>query len=252
MTPEELSHQIAAEIQLLGLSFYFDPVTKARAKTHGLNSVEFYGLGRGGVLGNADTQAVFEAFTFFDASAIEFLWTQAKTKADPIEVASDYVLAAYDFADRTFGAVDPEALRVFGGFVRRVVDALEPGRCALVDGYKRFEVPTDPVHSAYLGTILLRELRGGLHIEAVNEIGLSAKEAAFLQDEGVYKFHGYDEHSAPQATSELVAKKERAEELTTQKEAACMAVLSSDECERVREVSALMFAALANPVAVTR
>jgi len=252
MTPEQLSHQIATEIQMLGLSFYFDPVTKARAKRHGLNSVEFYGLGRGGVLGDVDTQVVFDAFTFFDASAIDFLWTQAKTKADPKDVANDYVLAAYDFADRTFGGIERDALGDFGALARRIVDGAEPGRCALVDGYKRFEAPSDPVHSAYLGTILLRELRGGLHIEAVNEVGLTAKEAAFLQDEGVYKFHGYDENSAPDPTSELVAKKELAEELTTQKEAQCMAVLSSEECDRVAEVVALMFSALSNPVAVTK
>ena len=239
-------------MQILGMSFYFDPVTRARAKTHELSSLEFYGLGRGGVLGDVDTPVVFDAFTFFDAERIEILWTLAKVKADPIVVASDYVLAAYDFADRTFGGIDAEALAGFGTNVRRVIDALEPGRCALVDGYKRFAAPSDPVHSAYLATILLRELRGGLHIEAVREVGLSAKEAAFLQDEGVYKWHGYDEHSAPEVTSELVAKKEHAEELTTQKEVTYLAVLSGDECDRVAEVSALMFAALSNPVAVTK
>ena len=252
MTPQQLSNQIALEMQILGMSFYFDPATRARAKTHGLSSLEFYGLGRGGVLGDVDTPSVFDAFTFFDAERVEILWTLAKTKADPIDVANDYLRAAYDFAERTFGGVDPEALAGFGASARRIVDALAPGRCALVDGYKRFEVPSDPAHAAYLGTILLRELRGGLHIEAVHEVGLTPKEAAFLQDAEVYKWHGYDEHSAPEATSELVAKKERAEELTTQKEAECMAVLSSEERALVGEVSAAMFAALANPVAVTR
>lgn len=252
MNPEQLSTQIAAEIQVLGMSFYFDPVTKARARTHGLNSVEYYGLGRGGVLGDVDTQAVFEAFTFFDDSALDFLWTQAKVKADPVAMARDYLLAAYDFADRTFGGIDAATLARFGASVRRVIDQVEPGRCALVDGYRRFEAPKDPVHAAYLATILLRELRGGLHIEAVKEVGLSAKEAAFVQDEGIYKFHGYDEASAPAATPELVAKKQSAEDLTTAKEAACMAVLSSDECDLVADVSGLMFAALSSPVEVAK
>ena len=252
MTPEQLSNEIAQEIQTLGMSFYFDPLTAERAKTHGLNVFEYYGLGRGGVLGDVDTDSVFSAFTFFDQRTIDFLWTNAKQKADPVAIAADYVLAAYAFADRTFGALDPEALARFGASVRRVVDTLTPGRCPLVDGYKRFDAPSDPVHAAYLGTILLRELRGGVHIEAVNEVGLQAHEAAYLQDAGVYKLHGYSEESAPVATPELEAKKREAEERTTQKEAQCFAVLSEEELVNLAEVAALMFAALASPVAVSK
>ena len=252
MTPEQLSNEIAHEIQTLGMSFYFDPLTAERAKTHGLNVFEYYGLGRGGVLGDVDTASVYEAFTFFDQRTIDFLWTAAKVKADPVAIAADYVRAAYAFADRTFGALDADALARFGASVRRVVDALTPRRCPLVDGYRRYDAPSDPVHAAYLGTILLRELRGGVHIEAVNEVGLLAHEAAFLQDASVYKLHGYRDEDAPVATPELEAKKREAEERTTHKEAQCFAVLSEEELVNVAEVAALMFAALASPVVVSK
>lgn len=252
MTPEQLSNHIAQEIQTLGMSFYFDPLTAERAKSHGLNVFEYYGLGRGGVLGDVDTQVVFEAFTFFDQRTIDFLWTGAKQKADPVMIAADYVEAAYAFADRTFGALDSEALARFGASVRQVVDALTPGRCPLVDGYKRYDAPDAPVHAAYLGTILLRELRGGVHIEAVNEVGLAAHEAAYLQDASIYKLHGYSEENAPVATPELEAMKREAEERTTDKEAQCFAVLSNEELANIAEVAGLMFAALATPVAVSK
>ncbi|MDE3044492.1 MAG: hypothetical protein KGJ10_06660 [Acidobacteriota bacterium] len=252
MTPEELSRQIAHPIQTLGMSFYFDPLTSERAKTHGLNVFEFYGLGRGGVLGDVDAAVVAKAFTFFDDRTIDFLYTKARAKADPVAIAADYVQAAYAFADQTFGDLDPSALARFGANVRRVVDQLAPGRCPLVDGYRQYDAPSDPVHAAYLGTIFLRELRGGVHIEAIDEVGLSAKEAAYLQDESVYKLHGYAEDDKPVVTPELEAAKREAEERTTAKEAACLAVLSETERDEVAEVTALMFAALANPVAVTR
>jgi hypothetical protein len=252
MTPDELSRQIAHPIQILGMSFYFDPLTRERATTHGLNVLEFYGLGRGGVLGDVDASVVAEAFTFFDNRTIDYFFAKARTKADPVKVAADYLEAAYVFADQTFGAVDPAALAGFGASVRRVVDQVAPGRCPLVDGYRRYAAPSDPRHAAYLGTIFLRELRGGLHIEAVAEVGLSAKEAAFLQDESIYKLHGYAEDDKPVVTPEHAAAKREAEERTTTKEAAYLALLSEAERVQVAEVTALMFAALASPVAVAR
>jgi len=110
------------------------------------------------------------------------MWTQAKEKADPIAVAADYVEAAYEFADRTFGAVDLKVLRDFAAAAHKVAASVESGHHQLVDGYKQYDVPTDPVHAAYLGCILMRELRGCVHIDAVNEVGLSALEACYLQD----------------------------------------------------------------------
>jgi len=58
------------------------------------------------VLGDVDTSTVVDAFTFFDPSLIDYFWTSAKTKADPVATASAHLNAAYEFADRTFGGVD--------------------------------------------------------------------------------------------------------------------------------------------------
>jgi len=55
------------------------------------------------------------------------MWTQAKEKADPIAVAADYVEAAYEFADRTFGAVDLKVLRDFAAAAHKVAASVESG-----------------------------------------------------------------------------------------------------------------------------
>src|ERR1700722_13301142 len=73
MDAEELSALTADPMQVLGMSFYFDPVTRARGKELGLNLFEFYGLGRGGTLGDVDTATVQDVFYFFDPSVIEFI-----------------------------------------------------------------------------------------------------------------------------------------------------------------------------------
>jgi hypothetical protein len=250
MNSLELANVTADPIQVLGASFYFDPETRARGKERGLNSFEYYGLGRGGTLGNVDVDVIVDAFTFFHPRTLERMWTLAKEKDDPVAVAADYVQSAYAFADRTFGALDVAVLEEFAAAAHKVAADVESGHHQLVDGYRRYEVPTNPVHAAYLGCILMRELRGCVHIDAVNEVGLSAVEAIYLQDPVLFTMHGYVEDETPDVTPELSAKKVRAEELTSEKMAECFAVLSDDERRHFAKGTLAMFAALSQPVAV--
>jgi hypothetical protein len=252
MDAHELSTLTADPMQTLGMSFYFDSLTRARGKELGVNVYEFYGLGRAGVMGDVDTATVQEVFYFFDPSVIDFVWTNAKAKADPVAIASEHLRAAYDFADRTFGGVDPVVLAQFATAVRRVVEHQDHGVCPLVDGYLAYQSPSDPVHDAYLATIFLRELRGGLHIHAVREVGLEPVAACYLQDAGVFTLHGYKEEDAPTLTEELQQQKARAEALTDAAMAACFSVLSDEERDAIARATPLMFEALEHPVPVAR
>ena len=252
MNTDELSALTADPIQLLGMSFYFDPLTNEHGKEHGLNVYEFYGLGRGGTLGNVDTKAVQDAFVFFDPATVDFLWTNAKEKADPVAIARAHVEAAYAFADKTFGAIPLTVLSNFAMAARKVVDAETAGVCPLVDGYKKLPAPADPVHAAYLGTIFLRELRGGLHIHAVHEVGLDPVAACYLQDPMVFSLHGYKDDQIPEVTDELTAKKARAEELTSEMIAARFDVLSDAERQALADGTTAMLEALRTPVPVAR
>jgi hypothetical protein len=251
MDSRGLSNLTADPIQTLGMSFYFDPLTVERAKELGLNVFEFYGLGRGGVLGDVDAGVVEEAFTFFHRSTIDFLWEHARTKADPVATAAEYLIAAFAFADRTFGAVPTEVLAQFATSTDLVVRAVTPGRHQLFDGYASYRVPPSPVHAAYLGTILLRELRGGVHIDAVHQVGLSPTEACYLQDATIFKLHGYGDDDAPTVTPDLQAKKLAAEELTAGYMADYFSVLDDTQRQFVADATTAMFAALKAPVAVT-
>jgi hypothetical protein len=250
MNTVELANVTADPVQVLGMSFYFDPLTGERGKEHGLNIYEYYGLGRGGTLGNVDLDAVVDAFVFFHPRILERMWESASQRAEPVTVAADYVLAAYEFADRTFGGIDDEVLGNFAAAAHKVAASVESGHHQLVDGYKQYAVPTNPVHAAYLGCILMRELRGCVHIDAVNEVGLSALEACYLQDPMIFTLHGYLEDETPTVTPETASKKVRAEELTTQLMAECFSVLSDEERQHLADGAVAMFAALKEPVAV--
>jgi hypothetical protein len=251
MNTVELADVVADPIQVLGMSFYFDPLTGEKGKTHGLNIYEYYGLGRGGTLGDVDLEVIVDAFTFFHPRTLERMWNGGKPKADPITVAADYVQAAYEFADRTFGDIDVDVLRDFAAAAHKVAASVERGHHQLVDGYKQYDVPTNPVHAAYLGCILMRELRGCVHIDAVNDVGLSAVEACYLQAPMIFTLHGYVEDETPEVTPESAAKKVRAEELTSEMMAECFDVLNDDERQHLADGALAMFAALKAPVAVS-
>ncbi len=250
MNTADLARTLRDPVQTLGASFYFDPQTAARAHEQGLNVFEFYGLGRAGTLGDVDVATVDRAFTFFHPRVYELLWTGPKAKVDPVATAERHLDVAYEFADRTFGALDPGVLSAFAAAAQKVVAAVPEEQHLLVDGYRQYPVPTSAVRAAYLAVILLRELRGGAHIEAVAEVGLSPLEACYLQDANLFKMHGYQEDEAPEVTPELEEKKVRAEELTEQTVATYFEVLSDTERDALAHGARLMFEALATPVAV--
>jgi hypothetical protein len=161
------------------------------------------------------------------------------------------VRSAYAFADRTFGALDAQLLRDFAAAAHKVAADVESGHHQLVDGYKQYEVPSNPVHAAYLGCILLRELRGCVHIDAVKEVGLSALEACYLQDPTIFTMHGYVEEETPSVTPETAAMKVRAEELTSAMMGECFSVLSDLERQHLADGALAMFGALKEPVPVS-
>ena len=250
MNSDTLAGTTADPLQTLGMSFYFDPLTGVRAKENGVNIVEFYGLGRGGTLGDVDEATVVDAFFFFHPRFLNRAWTIAREKADPVTIAANYVLAAYEFADRTFGAIDQTVLANFASAAHKVASGVERGHHHLVDGYRQYEVPANPVHAAYLGAILMRELRGCVHIDAINEVGISAVEACFAQDPKIFTLHGYTEDETPAPTPDIAAKKAKAEELTSAKMASYFSVLSDDERQHLADGALAMYEALRHPVPV--
>jgi hypothetical protein len=104
------------------------------------------------------------------------------------------------------------------------------------------------VGAAYLAVIMLRELRGGVHIDAVTEVGLTPLQACYLQDEMIFKLHGYVDDEAPEVTPDLEEKKDVAERITNASMARVFATLSDDERTLVATVTRSMAEALADPV----
>ena len=107
---------------------------------------------------------------------------------------------------------------------------LPQGRWPLVDGYLALAVPEGPVHEAYYWSIVLRELRGGIHTEVVIAAGLTASEACQLDRGGAYfGLHGYGDEDRVEETEELRARRLAAEDETTAAMAALLGAIDSTQ-----------------------
>ena len=183
---------IGPPLGVVGAAFYFSPEAGARAEGIGLDVVSLYAAGRGAVLGDRTPAEVDETFFFFKSGLIAGVVEAARAKAAPADILGAHLGSADDFAVATYGAVDPAVLAAFDAAAARVVEPCRPGggRWSTATGPSRR--PGGPPPSAYRHAVLLRELRGGIHREAVEAAGLSAAVACqFDRGDDYYRLHGF-------------------------------------------------------------
>jgi hypothetical protein len=224
----------------LGGAYCFTDATAARGERLGLDVFMFYCLGRGGVLGDVDAETVSDAFVWFKPSLIATWWDEGRAIANPTDVAVAYLDAAREYARRTFA--ESQVLGAFAAAAERVVVAAPSGRWALVDGYRRFELPADVVARAFQLLIVLRELRGGAYAESVRALDISPAESHYLNSADAFELYGYESDERPTVTDELVERRALAEDRATALLVPCYDVLDDDErlafLDGVRELAA--------------
>ena len=208
-TTREFMRAAAGPIGTLGSSSYFAPSTVAVGKEHGLDGFRFYFLGRGGVLGDVESQVVASAFGYFQPALVEKMWTSAKEKMAPREAARLYLRCGHELAREKLSAID--GLDELGAAAATINDAIEPAGLALYAGIDAEPVPGDaPARALHLITVL-REARGSAHLLAVRAAGLSARAAHQLKRPEDVKTFGWEDL---ELTDDDRAKHERAEEIT--------------------------------------
>ena len=180
----ELADTIAEPMGTVGMSFYFSPQAIAHGEGIELDVITFYAGGRGGVLGDIDAVEVDRIFYFFKSGLIASMVEKARVGADRQETVTSHMKAADDYADATFGGIPAGCC----GRSRRRPRPWPP-RCPQGDGRSSTatwpsRVPTDAIHEAYYWSIVLRELRGGVHTDVVVDAGLSGSEACQLDHGG--------------------------------------------------------------------
>ena len=221
---------VAGPLGDLAANFYFSPFSVARAESIGLDVVSLYGSGRGGVIASATPAQVDDVFFFFKTGMITAMVEKGRSLASEADIVSAHLGAADDYAEASFAGVDEAVLLRFAELAQKVASAAPKGNWPIFDGYFAAPTPNTPQAKAYRGAILLRELRGGVHTEAVKAAGLSPVTACqFDRDDFYFRMHGFGDDDVVELTNEVKALKDSTESATNAKMAELFSVLSVDE-----------------------
>lgn len=200
---EQLAADAGAKLGQIGAAFYFDPKTLATGKELGLDGFRFYGLGRGGVLGNVEAAVVQSAFGYFDGDLIAKIWNSAREIMDPREAGVAYVECAREFGRDKFA--DVEGLDGFCEAAEAVIASINPASLALYAGAAAEPLCDDVAGRAMQLAAVLREYRGSVHLAAVVAEGLAPARAHLVKRPDDYKMFGYTDDPAPATDAEVSA-----------------------------------------------
>jgi len=187
----ECARRTGDPIARVGGAFMLDPATTERGAVLGLDFAEWYGLGRGGVLGDVDADVVAAAFVWFSPALIRAVWESARAKHSPQESATAYAEACRVWGrDHLGGLAGNDEL---AALLEPVVRGANPAGAPLFAGWRAMPLPDDAPARAMQLLHVLRELRGALHAVAVLATGLSPLEALMVDHPEFAAVYGWPE-----------------------------------------------------------
>jgi hypothetical protein len=225
MSPLELVRHVSPTVGQAGAAFYFDPATLAKGKELGLDGFRFYMLGRGGVLGDVESDVIVSAFGYFHPGLVAKIWGSAKEVMEPREAGRVYMDCAASYGTAHLGGI--EGLPAFNAAAEKVSAAVDRSALPLFAGVAAEPKSDEPAARAMQNLAVLRELRGSVHLLAVAAQGLSAEMAHRIKRPDDVKTFGYEAGVEPSDADR--AKWEAAEELTDQLLCAPYSVLDDTE-----------------------
>jgi hypothetical protein len=225
--------------------WYFAASTKERGRALGLDTLHFYFLGRGGVLGDVEAPVVTSAFGYFKAAIIDQFWGEGRAVAEPRQAGRAYMECCAEVGSASLGEV--EGIEAFCEAAGAINDAADKAGLALYAGISAEPLADDPAGRALQLASVLRELRGSAHLVAVLASHLDPKVAHFIRRPEAFAMFGWTEEETPVVTEAERTQLAAADRLTDQLIAPAFSVL--DDASRPAMVATLerMKAALTAP-----
>ncbi|MEV4177639.1 hypothetical protein [Nonomuraea sp. NPDC049709] len=193
--PRTTAAQVKAPIGQFGGGFMISREAKAVCEEHGLGAREFYFRGRCGVLGECDADVVTSVVVFFPPAHVEESWNGGRKLAVDRAVEL-YAEVCQAWGRRKLGGYDGCAR--IAELLQPVVDRASSVGAPLFAGWRAVPLAPDPPARAVQLMHVVRELRGGLHANAVLAAGLRPLEATLATEHDATPFG--------QTTGELIAK----------------------------------------------
>ncbi len=213
--------------------------TGARNRDAGFESP--FGLwvnGRAGVMGDVTAAVAAAAIGFMAPARVAEIWGQRPAELSPADCATLYAEAAAEWGHSTLGMLDADRLQRLTRLAMTVAEAADSSLGALFAGWREIPLPSDPAGAATVALQILRELRGGAHLAAVNAVGIGPLGAIMSVDNpirggtaGAERFGWPEPHPGPDP-----ARRAEAEVLTTRAVAPAYGALSSIEGAELTEL----------------
>lgn len=168
----------APAVSKLGSHFMLAGRTYKRGAELGFAGLDFYFVGRGGVLGSVDADVVTAAFAFFEPAHVREHWEAGLAVAPAHQAAASFAECAHSWAEHKL-ADDFDAARL-AELAARVAHQARVAGAPVFAGWRRLPVPESPKAAAVHHMNGLRELRQALHAACVLSVGLAPLEALSL------------------------------------------------------------------------
>lgn len=197
MDAVEAAKRSAQAIGDLGGGFMMDGATYARGGELGLEGLDFYVLGRCGVLGDTTAGVAASGLNFWNPPHVAAMWDRARGVMSPSAAGAEWAAVAHAYGETHLP--DGHDYDRFSELAARVCEQASPACAALFAGWMALPVPgTDrPKARAYHYINALRELRGGLHAGAVLAAGLTPLDAVAFRSPFMAGVFGWDPDSLP-------------------------------------------------------
>jgi NAD(P)-dependent dehydrogenase (short-subunit alcohol dehydrogenase family) len=210
----------------LSAKFMLDGATYAVGGDAGFNGMDFYGAGRGGVLGDVSADVVAAALVFFNPSVVEGAWEGSRDVMSRSAAAELFAGCLVTWAGEHLGDdVDWARLAELAG---KIVNSASVGGAPVFAGWRALPVPTDPKAAALHQLNALRELRMARHGAAVTALGLDIGAVVCHASPHMAGIFGWE---GTEIGQDVPAKWDEAEALTNHATDHDYAVLDSAEAE---------------------
>ncbi|GAA4989312.1 hypothetical protein HD597_007835 [Nonomuraea thailandensis] len=238
--PRTTAVQVKTPIGQIGGGFMISREVKAICEEHGLGPREVYFRGRCGVLGECDADVVTSVAVFFPAAHVEESWNGGR-KLPADRAVELYTAACHAWGRRKLGGY--QGCARIAELLEPVVEQASPVGAPLFAGWRAVPLPDDPPARAVQLMHVVRELRGGLHANAVLAAGLHPLEATLATEHGgtplgqsqgaaIARFFTWPEPYA-EPGPDVVARRAAVEETTDDLMAPVFSVLTDSESDEL-------------------
>lgn len=142
------------------------------------NPLAGYAAGRGGVLGEATGATIASVFVVFEPAFLRGLWEEGAAVRGASGAAELYWDQTASFARKHLASA--EGLERIAALGERIIAATTDEGLPLYAGWRTMPLADDAPSRALQVMFILRELRGGVHFNALTISGISPVEAHML------------------------------------------------------------------------